>query len=91
MLGEGANRCEDIVDEAAAMRAIDDPEAPFIMTTAHEHESLDQALRFATNIAVPAELLADAARDVVLIFHENVSWYNEAHNLLEDMLTSGAA
>lgn len=84
--GDGASRWEDIVDEAAAMRTLDHPEAPVIMTTAHEGESLDEVLRFATTVAVPSEPLAAATADVVLIFHGNVSWFNQAHNLLEDML-----
>jgi hypothetical protein len=56
------------------------------MTTAHEGESLDEVLSFATTVAVPAEQMA---ADVVLLFHGNINWFNEAHNLLEDMLTSG--
>ncbi|MBV9071276.1 MAG: hypothetical protein JO231_21355 [Acidobacteria bacterium] len=88
--GDGATVCEDIVDEAAAMRAVDNPDNPIIMTTAHEGESLDEVLRFATTVAVPAEPLT-AAADLVLIFHENVSWYSEAHNVLEEVLRNGAA
>lgn len=87
--GAGASRCEDIVDEAAAMRTLDNPEAPTIMTTAHEGESLDEVLLFATTAAVPAEPLAAATADVVLVFHGTVGWFNEAQNLLEDILTSG--
>jgi hypothetical protein len=89
--GDGARRCEDIVDEATAMRTLDNPEVPLIMTTAHEDESLGEVLSFATTVAIPAEPLAAATADVVLLFHGNVSWFNEARNLLEDMLTGGAA
>lgn len=87
--GDGASRCEDIVDETATMRTLDHPEAPTIMTTAHEGESIEEVLAFATTVAVPAEPLAAATADVVLVFHGNVRWFNEAHNLLEDMLKGG--
>ncbi|HYO79427.1 MAG TPA: hypothetical protein VE010_23375 [Thermoanaerobaculia bacterium] len=84
--GEGASRLEDIVDEAVAMRGMRDPAAKTVMTTAHEDERLGDVLEFATTVAVPAEELPKEGRDVVLLFHGNVSWYNEAHNALEDLL-----
>lgn len=89
--GEGANRCEDIADEAAVMSSIDNPHAATILTTAHDRDSLDEVLDFATTVAVPAEPLAERCRDVVLVFHGNVHWYNQAQILLEDMLGGGAA
>ena len=88
--GEGANRCEDLIDEAVTMNTLDNPDAPTLMTTAHEDETIEEVLEFATTVAVPAEGFA-ACRDVVLVFHGNVNWYNEAHILLENMLSDGAA
>jgi hypothetical protein len=88
--GEGASRCEDIIDEAVAMKTLDDPTAPTIMTTAHENESIEEVLKFATTAAVPADEFANC-RDVVLVFHDNVNWYNEACIHLENMLNDGAA
>ena len=41
--GDGASRCEDIINEASVMQALDNPEAPVIMTTAHVGESLNEA------------------------------------------------
>lgn len=89
--GEGAGRLEDIVDEADAMRSLDRPDAVTVMTTAHEDESLREVLDFATTVAIPAEPLNELCEDVVLVFYENVHWYNEAHNVLEDILSDGAA
>jgi hypothetical protein len=85
--GEGAARCEDIADEAIAMRGIDRPHSLSVMTTAHEGETLREVLTFATTLAVPAEALARVTTDVVLIFHGHAGWYDEARSLLEDMLT----
>lgn len=87
--GEGANRCEDIIDEAEAMNTLDNPEAPTLMTT-HEDESIREVMEFAFTAAAPAEHSVEC-RDVVLVFHGNVNWYNEAHILLEEMLHDGAA
>ncbi|HEX8253565.1 MAG TPA: hypothetical protein VF846_10475, partial [Thermoanaerobaculia bacterium] len=84
--GEGASRFEDLVDEAAVMKHLVDPARPTIMTTAHEGEPLADALEFATTVAIPAEAFPKACRDVVLLFHGHVGWYNEAQNVLEDML-----
>ena len=85
--GQGAQRLEDIIDEADAMKSIGDSSAGVVMTTAHEHHSLGEVLEFATTMAIPAAPLARSCQDVVLIFHGNVNPYNEAHNLLEDMLS----
>lgn len=89
--GAGAKRFEDIVDEAVAMRSIDFPIVSAVLTTAHENESIEEVLEFATTVAVPADTFAGTCEDVVLVFLENVNWYNEAHILLEYMLTGGAA
>jgi hypothetical protein len=77
--GEGAERCEEIVDEAVVMRSMDDKSLPQIMTTAHERDTLDEVLEFATTVAVPAE---PAGEEVVLLFWENVGWYDEARRLI---------
>ena len=87
--GDGASRLEDIVDEAAAMRSLEDPHAPTIMTTAHEGEPLHDVLTFATTVAVPDQFFAGACGDVVMVFHRNVHHYNEAQNCLEELLTDG--
>jgi pentatricopeptide repeat protein len=89
--GRGARRSEDIADEAIAMRGFDRTDSVTIMTTAHEGETLHEVLAFATTLAIPAEALASATTDVVLVFYGQAGWYDEARTLLEDMLTSGAA
>lgn len=89
--GDGSSRLEDIVDEAAVMRSLDLPDAPTIMTTAHKDEPLSDVLTFATTVAVPAEPLAEACHDVVMVFHRNVHACNEARHWLEDMLTDDPA
>ena len=87
--GDGSSRCEDIVDEAVVMRTLDEPDAPAIMTTSHAGTSIEEVLEFAITVAVPADELAEVCREVVLVFHENVHFYNEAHLLLEEMLRDG--
>lgn len=89
--GEGATRLEDIVDEAGTMGSLDHPDAATVMTTAHEGESVQELLEFATTVAVPAEPLAQSCEDVVLVFHENAHWYDEARAVLENILRDGLA
>lgn len=89
--GDGASRLEDIVDEAGAMSSVDQPRAATVMTTAHEGESIREVLDFATTVAIPAEPLDQSCDDAVLVFHQDVHWYNEAHNVLEDILGDGVA
>lgn len=88
--GDGAGRCEEIVDEAAAMLSLERDEPPSILTTVHEEESLSDVVEFATTAAIPADRYADACKDVLLVFHANVGWYNEAQNLLEDGLAGAS-
>ncbi|HYI10885.1 MAG TPA: hypothetical protein VEK57_17630 [Thermoanaerobaculia bacterium] len=68
------------------MKALDRPDTPVLMTTAHEDESLREVLEFATTAAIPDERYAANCQHVVLVFHGNVQRYNEARDLLEDML-----
>lgn len=89
--GEGARRCEDIIDEAVAMKSLDHPVALGILTTAHENESLSAVLEFATATATPADAYVETCRNVVLLFHTYVGWYNEAQSVLEKLLSNGAA
>jgi hypothetical protein len=83
--GEGASRCEDVIDEAATMKWIDAPQLVPIMTTAHEEDSLRDVLQFATSVAVPAEPFAHLCADVLLVFHGNAAAYDEARRILEEM------
>ena len=85
--GDGASRCEEIIDEAVAMRS----PASTIMTTAHEGESLEEVSSFATSVALPDAAFAATTGDVVLLFVENVRWYDDARRLLQAMLTSDRA
>ena len=77
--GAGASRLEDIVDEVAVEWDAD----TLIMTTAHEDESLFEALEFCIDSAVPADPVHDC-RTIVMLFFGNVNWHNEAAGWLED-------
>lgn len=83
--GAGAERFEDIVDEVFVMRTLGG-DAPVVMTTSHAKDSLHDALRFAVQLARPAEEYADACRTMIVVLAQNVNWYNEAQNALEDLL-----
>lgn len=87
--GDGAGRCEDIVDEAETMLSLDDDRPPSILTTAHEEDTLSEVLEFATTVAIPSEPYTETCRDVLLVFHGNAGWYDEARKLLKDLLSEG--
>jgi hypothetical protein len=83
--GPGCERVEDVVDEAVVGDAGEEPFGR-IMTTSHAHETLCEALEFATSVAIPDESFASACSHVLVAFAGNVNWYNEAQNCLEDLL-----
>jgi hypothetical protein len=84
--GAGAARLEDVFDEAFVGDATGE-DLPAVMTTSHEGQPLDEALDFATTVAIPAEEYASRCKTTVIVLAGNVHWYNEAHNILEDLLT----
>jgi hypothetical protein len=86
--GPGSARFEDVVDEEFVTRFLDGDLPPTVMTTSHEHESLEEALAFAITDAQPVAEYANQC-PTVIVFAENVNWYNEAQNCLEDLLKSG--
>lgn len=86
--GPGAGRLEDIFDEVHVGRSLDTT-LPIVMTTSHQDESLQDALTFATTVAEPDEAYAGSCATTLVVIVENVNWYNEAQNSLEDLLRSG--
>lgn len=88
--GRDAVRCEEIVDETSVHTALDDHH-PTIMTTSHDGESLLEALEFATTVAVPVSEYQDSCKTVLVVIADNIRWYNEAQNCLEELLNHGTA
>ena len=85
--GPGCQRMEDIFDEAV-VKTGDEPARPVIMTTAHPDQPLEDALDFALTVAIPNQHYE--AHHVLLAFVGNVTWYNRAHEFLEDALRDPA-
>jgi hypothetical protein len=73
--GPGCRDVEEAVDYAGVALELElDKETPVIMTTAHPDESLEEALRFLSESAVPDEAYADQCRSSIAISIGNAAW-----------------
>lgn len=85
--GPDCERLHDCFDEADVYHALDDDEAPVVMTTWHGDESLEEAAWFALHTASPHPGLEEGTNAVLLATVGNPDWAAR----LAHFLSTGAA
>ncbi len=81
--GPGAERLHDCFDEAELDPDADSVDAPIVMTTWHEDESLEEMVWFALNSTVPTSYFIAETRTVVLASIGNREWAGRIRSYVE--------
>jgi hypothetical protein len=81
--GPDCGRVHDIFDEQEVARQLDSNTDNLVMTTWHEHETLENALRFFVHSAFPPERYAQACADWIIAVVGEPSWVQEIRNKIQ--------
>jgi hypothetical protein len=74
--GADCERVHDIFDQVLADREPNPTDTNVVMTTSHEDESLEEALWFFCNCAVPTQAYERTCRDWMIVAVGNKAWEN---------------
>jgi hypothetical protein len=74
--GADCERVHDVFDQALADREPDPTDTNVVMTTSHEEESLEEALWFFCNCAVPTQAYERTCHDWIIVAVGNKDWEN---------------
>jgi len=79
-------RCEVVHDriDKVLWDLLDETDDTVVLTTWHEHESLEYALWFALNVAWPAPAYEDTCKTLLAVSIANIDWANTMESLLGD-------
>ncbi|MBK8276034.1 MAG: hypothetical protein IPK92_09340 [Nitrospira sp.] len=72
--GPGCERVHDVIDEAIATLDRTESDETVIMTTWHDDESLEEALWFALNNAMPASAYSESCSVVIAVSIGSEQW-----------------